>query len=67
LSTSIEPGKALINVCNASNIERIAVAERQDSKIVKMRRKQLRGLRKGYLDKENEIGNEKSSYGTGMF
>ena len=42
----IKPGKALINVCNASNIERIAVAERQDAKIVILRRKQLRGLKR---------------------
>ena len=63
----MKPGKALINFCNASNIERIAVAERQDTKIVKLRRKQLRGLKKGYLDKEDEIENEKASYETGMF
>ena len=63
----MKPGKALINFCNASNIERIAVAERQNTKIVKLKRKQLRGLKKGYLDKEDEIENEKASYETGMF
>jgi len=56
---SIKPGKVLINFCNASNAEQIAEAETQNSKIVKLRRKQLRGLRKGYLDKEDEIENER--------
>ena len=56
---SIKPGKVLINFCNASNTKRIAEAETQNIKIVKLRRKQLRGLRKGYLDKEDEIENER--------
>jgi len=64
---SIKPGKVLINFCNASNTKRIAEAETQNIKIVKLRRKQLRGLRKRVFGQRRWNRKWKASYETGMF
>eukprot|EP00112_Aurelia_sp_Birch-Aquarium-sp1_P017849 Seg418.7 transcript_id=Seg418.7/GoldUCD/mRNA.D3Y31 product="hypothetical protein" protein_id=Seg418.7/GoldUCD/D3Y31 len=61
----MEPGAYSVRYCNDCDEHRIKTANRKDTPEMKQRRKQLRAIKKGYIDKDTE--NEEVAYKSGDF